>query len=191
MRQWSRRRRRCCVTAIIRRRLSAQADTSGSGFPRRQIAVIGSGGCEQDSEHASLAEEVGELLAAAGAVLVCGGLGGVMEAASRGAAGAGGVVIGIVPSDSRAGANPYCTHVVATGVGHARNLAVVASGEAAIAIGGEWGTLAEIGFARRLGRVVVALRSWELTGPAAMVGAPGVIHAADPAEAVRAALDSG
>jgi uncharacterized protein (TIGR00725 family) len=111
-----------------------------------------------------------------------------MEAASRGAAGAGGVVIGIVPSESPAGANPHCTHVVATGIGHARNLAVVASGEAAIAIGGEWGTLAEIGFARRLGRTVVALQSWEVTGPAAMAGAPGVIHAADPAEAVRAAL---
>ena len=68
---------------------------------------------------------------------------------------------------------------------------MVASGEAAIAIGGEWGTLAEIGFARRLGRAVVALRSWEVTGPETMAAAPGVIRAADPAEAVRAALDAG
>jgi uncharacterized protein (TIGR00725 family) len=151
--------------------------------------VIGSGSCTQDSEPATLAEEVGKLLAAAGAVLVCGGLGGVMEAASRGATGAGGVVIGIVPSESPADANPHCTHVVAAGIGHARNLAVVASGEAAIAIDGEWGTLAEIGFARRLGRPVVALQSWEVSGSGAMATAPGVIRAADPAEAVRAALD--
>ena len=103
--------------------------------------MIGSGTCEQDSELALLAEEVGRGLADAGAVLVCGGLGGVMEAASRGAAAAGGTVIGIVPSESVEHANPHCTHVVATGIGHARNLAVVASGEAVIAIGGEWGTL--------------------------------------------------
>lgn len=152
--------------------------------------MIGSGSCARDSELASLAEEVGSLLAGAGAVLVCGGLGGVMEAASRGAAGAGGVVIGIVPSESPAAANPHCTHVVATGIGQARNLAVVASGEAAIAIGGEWGTLAEIGFARRLGRPVVALKSWEVTGPATMSAPPGVIRADDPAEAVRAALEA-
>ena len=150
--------------------------------------MIGSGSCEQDSGLASLAEEVGRLLAEAEAVLVCGGLGGVMEAASRGAAGAGGVVIGIVPSDSPVDANPHCTHVVATGIGHARNLAVVASGEAAIAIGGEWGTLAEIGFARRLGRTVVTLESWEVTGPATMSAPTAVIRASDPDGAVRAAL---
>jgi uncharacterized protein (TIGR00725 family) len=80
-----------------------------------------------------------------------------MEAVCRGAAGAGGTAIGIVPGDSVAEANPFCTHVVATGIGHARNLAVVSSGEVAIAIGGEWGTLSEIGFARALGRPVVAL----------------------------------
>ena len=115
-----------------------------------------------------------------------------MEAASRGAAGAGGVVIGIVPSESPGEANPHCTHVVATGIGHARNLAVVASGEAAIAIGGEWGTLAEIGFARRLGRPVVALGSWEMTGPATMAGAAGGDHGrADPERgAVRARSDA-
>ena len=190
MREWSRGPRARCVTAIIHRRLSAEAYTSGPGRPRPQIAVIGSGTCEQDSALAALAEEVGRLLGEARAALVCGGLGGVMEAAARGAAAAGGVVIGIVPSESPADANPHCTHVVATGIGHARNLAVVASGEAAIAIGGEWGTLAEIGFARRLGRTVVALESWELAGPATMSAPPGVIRADDPAEAVRAALDA-
>ena len=151
--------------------------------------MIGSGSCEQDSDLASHAEQVGGLLAAAGAVLVCGGLGGVMEAASRGAAEAGGVVIGILPRESPGEANPHCTHVVATGIGQGRNLAVVASGEAAIAIGGGWGTLAEIAFARRLGRPVVALGSWRMDPPGTMAGDPGLITAADPVAAVRAALD--
>jgi uncharacterized protein (TIGR00725 family) len=155
-----------------------------------QIAVIGSGACAQDSELAALAEEVGRLLAEAGAVLVCGGLGGVMEAASRGAAGAGGTVIGIVPSASPDDANPHCTHVVATGIGHARNLAVVASGNAVIAIGGEWGTLSEIGFARRLDREVVTLRSWRAQGEGPMAEMPGVSAAESAAEAVSAALAS-
>lgn len=154
----------------------------------RQVAVIGAGGCAQDSELARLAEEVGRRLAEAGVVLVCGGREGVMEAASRGAAEAGGEVIGIVPSSSIGEANPYCTHVVASGVGHARNLAVVGSGEVVIAVGGEWGTLSEIGHARALGRTVVALRSWALTGRERMEGAPGVVPAETPAEAVAAAL---
>lgn len=156
----------------------------------RQIAVIGSGGCGEDEEAWVLAEEVGRLLAEAGVTVVCGGLGGVMEAACRGAAGAGGTAIGIAPGDSIADVNPYCTHVVATGIGHARNLAVVSSGEAVIAIGGEWGTLSEIGFARAIGRTVVALRSWTLSGRERMEDAPGVVPAETAAEAVAAALDA-
>jgi uncharacterized protein (TIGR00725 family) len=152
--------------------------------------VIGSGTCDQDSEPAQLAEEVGRRLAESGAVLICGGLGGVMEASSRGAAKAGGTVIGIIPSDSVEHANPHCTHVVATGIGHARNLAVVASGEAVIAIGGEWGTLSEIGFARRLERTVVTLRSWIARGEGPMAEAPGVVSADSPEQAVAAALAS-
>jgi uncharacterized protein (TIGR00725 family) len=155
-----------------------------------QVAVIGSGTCEQDSELAQLAEEVGRRLAEAGAAMVCGGMGGVMEAAARGAAGAGGTVIGIVPTESVDDANPHCTHVVATGIGHARNLAVVASGEAVIAIGGEWGTLSEIGFARRLNRDVVTLRSWRAQGEGAMAEMPGATAAATPEEAVSSALAS-
>jgi len=155
-----------------------------------QIAVIGSGSCEQDSELAQLAEEVGHRLAEAGAVLVSGGLGGVMEAASRGAVQAGGTVIGIVPSDSVEHANAHCTHVIATGIGHARNLAVVASGQAVIAVGGEWGTLSEIGFARRLGRSVATLRSWRAQGEGAMEQMPGVTVAETPKQAVTAALGS-
>ena len=161
-----------------------------SGERIRQVAVIGSAGCGEGTELWRLAEQVGSRLARDGAVLVCGGRGGVMEAASRGAAQAGGTVIGIVPGDSPAEANPHCTHVVSTGIGQARNLAVVASGEAVIAIGGEWGTLSEIGHARSLGRAVVALRSWTLRGEGPMESAPGIVVAPTPEAAVGAALDA-
>jgi uncharacterized protein (TIGR00725 family) len=153
----------------------------------RQIAVIGKG--TPDQELAPLAEEVGRLLAEARVVVVCGGLGGVMEAAARGASAAGGTVIGVVPGDSTDEANPHCTHVVATGIGHARNLAVVSSGDAVIAVGGEWGTLSEFAFARVMGRPVVALRGWTVSGPGAMEDAPGIESAATPAEAVELALE--
>jgi uncharacterized protein (TIGR00725 family) len=155
-----------------------------------QIAVIGSGRVELGSETALLAEEVGRRLAEAGVTVVCGGLGGVMEAASRGAARAGGEVVGIVPGVSVADANPHCTHVVASAIGYARNLAVVASGDAVIAVGGEWGTLSEIGHARTFDKTVVALRSWGLAGREKMEGAPGVIPVDGAAEAVAAALEA-
>jgi uncharacterized protein (TIGR00725 family) len=158
------------------------------GRRARQVAVIGSGGCGEETEAWRLAERVGRLLAEAGATVVCGGGGGVMEAVSRGAAGAGGNVIGVLPWLSVDDANPYCTQVVATGIGHARNLAVVASGEAAIAISGEWGTLSEIAHARNLGRAVVALRSWSVSGREQMEGGPGIVAAETPEEAVAAAL---
>jgi uncharacterized protein (TIGR00725 family) len=125
-----------------------------------QISVIGSG-----SEHEARAEAVGRLLAERGCTVVCGGLGEVMAAAARGAKSAGGTTIGILPGEDRAAANEWIDHVVVTGIGHARNLAVVASGQAVIAVGGRWGTLAEIGFARVLGRPVVILEpGWELEG---------------------------
>jgi uncharacterized protein (TIGR00725 family) len=153
-----------------------------------QISVIGSGGCGEGSEAWRLAEEVGQRLAEAGATVVCGGRGGVMEAAARGAAEAGGTAIGILPWVSIDDANPYCSQVVATGIGQARNLAVVASGEAAIAIGGEWGTLSEIALARNLARTVVALSSWTVSGREEMEGGPGIIPAETPEQAVAAAL---
>ena len=156
----------------------------------KQISVIGSGDCEEGSEAWTLAEEVGRLLAEAGAVVVCGGLGGVMEAVAIGAAGAGGTAIGVVPWTSVGDANPYCAHVVATGIGYARNVAVVASGEAAIAVGGEWGTLSEIGHARSMGRTVVALRSWSVSGRGEMDGAPGVLLAESAREAVELVLEA-
>ena len=140
-----------------------------------QVAVVGSG-----VEHQERAEEVGRLLAERGCTVVCGGRGEVMAAAARGAKSAGGTTIGILPGETRAGANEWIDHVVVTGIGHARNLAVVASGEAVIAVGGRWGTLAEIGLARTLGRPVVILEpGWEVEG---------VERAATPAEAVERAL---
>jgi uncharacterized protein (TIGR00725 family) len=150
----------------------------------RQIAVIGSGTAEP--EVLEQAEQVGRGIAEAGAVLVCGGGGGVMEAASRGAREAGGTVIGVLPGSSPEDGNGHLTHAVATGIGHARNLAVVGSGDAVIAIGGEWGTLSEIALARRLERPVIGLQTWQLRNRA---GAdPGIDEASDPADAVSRAL---
>jgi len=154
----------------------------------RQVAVIGAGRCEVGSESWLLAEEVGRRLAEAGVAIVTGGLRGVMEAASRGAAGAGGTAIGIVPDSAIEEANPFCTHVVASGIGHGRNLSVVSSGDVVVAVTGEWGTLSEIGHARVIGRTVVTLQSWELVGREAMEGAPGVIPVDSAEEAVAAAL---
>jgi uncharacterized protein (TIGR00725 family) len=142
---------------------------------RIQVSVIGSG-----AEHAARAEEVGRLLAERGCTVVTGGHGEVMAAASRGAKEAGGTTIGILPGETHDDANQWVDHVVVTGIGHARNLAVAASGQAVIAVGGSWGTLAEIGFAKRLGRPVVVLEpGWELEG---------VERAASPDEAVERAL---
>jgi uncharacterized protein (TIGR00725 family) len=142
-----------------------------------QIAVIGSG---PDAEER--AEAVGRLLGERGCTVVCGGLGEVMAAAARGAKAAGGTTIGIVPGESHEAANEWIDHVVVTGIGHARNLAVAGSGEAVIAVGGRWGTLAEIGFARVLGRPVVILDpGWELQGD-------GIVHASSAEEAVELAL---
>jgi hypothetical protein len=147
---------------------------------RTQIAVIGAG--KPDPALARVAEEVGRLLAERGAVLVCGGLGGVMEAAARGAREAGGTTIGILPGESRGEANPWIEHAVVTGVGQARNLAVAASGDAVIAVGGEWGTASEIAFARKLGRPVVVV------GTCPPIDGEGVVRAASPEDAVDRAL---
>ena len=140
-----------------------------------QVSVIGSG-----AEHEERAEQVGRLLADAGATVVTGGLGEVMAAAARGAKSAGGTTVGILPTETRASANEWIDHVVVTGVGHARNLAVVASGDAVIAVGGRHGTLAEIGFALTLGRPTIVLEpGWEVEGAQ---------RARTPAEAVEFAL---
>jgi uncharacterized protein (TIGR00725 family) len=124
------------------------------------IAVIGGGRCS--AQEAALAEAVGRELAKRGAILVCGGLTGVMEAACRGAAIESGLTIGILPSDDPADCNPYVQIPVATGVGYARNIAVVKSAHAVIAIDGDYGTLTEIGFALKSGIPVIGLRTWSL-----------------------------
>jgi uncharacterized protein (TIGR00725 family) len=126
---------------------------------------------------------VGRLLAEAGCTIVTGGRGEVMAAVSRGAKSAGGTTIGILPGETRRDANQWIDHVVVTGIGHARNLAVVASGDAVIAIGGAWGTLAEIAFARVLGRPVVILE------PGHDVRGEGVERTLTPLEAVERALE--
>jgi uncharacterized protein (TIGR00725 family) len=153
---------------------------------RVQISVIGAS--EGAAEILRDAEAVGRGIAEAGAVLVCGGLTGVMEAASKGASEAGGTVIAVLPTLSPADANPYVSHAVATGTGHARNLAVVASGEAVIAVGGEWGTLSEIAYARKLSRPVVAIQSWTLRNHAGTD--LGIVEAESPDEAVKAAVSA-
>jgi uncharacterized protein (TIGR00725 family) len=140
-----------------------------------QVAVVGSG-----AEWEAAAEEVGRLLAERGCTVVTGGLDEVMAAAHRGAKAAGGVTLAILPGESRAAANPWADHVVVTGIGHARNLAVAGSGDAVIAVGGSYGTIAEMALALRLGRRVVALE-----------GAPTVddaLKATTPVEAVELAL---
>ncbi len=124
------------------------------------VAVVGSG--TATGELYEKAREVGKLLAEGGATVVCGGLSGVMEAAARGATGAGGVAIGILPDEDRRRQNSYLTYSVATGTGQARNLAVVCSGDVVIAVGGEYGTLSEMGLARKVGRPVVVLEGWDL-----------------------------
>jgi uncharacterized protein (TIGR00725 family) len=124
------------------------------------VAVVGSG--VATGELCEKAREVGRLVAERGGTLVCGGLSGVMEAAARGATEAGGTAIGILPDEDRRRANEHLTYSVPTGTGHARNLAVVCSGDVVIAIGGEYGTLSEIGLALKIGRPVVTLMSWDL-----------------------------
>ena len=128
---------------------------------KRFIAVIGGSDCTP--EEARLAEEVGQELARKDAILVCGGLGGIMEAACRGASAEGGLTIGILPGDSRQTANPYVHIPVVTNLGEARNVIVVKSAEAVIAIGGGYGTLSEIGHALRNGIPVVGLNTWSLS----------------------------
>jgi uncharacterized protein (TIGR00725 family) len=136
-----------------------------------QVSVIGSG-----VENEAAAEQVGRLLGERGVTVVCGGRGEVMAAAARGAKSAGGTTIGILPGTSRREANDWIDHVVVTGMGHARNLAVAASGDGVIAVGGRHGTLTEIGFALILGRPVVVLEP----GPQV----EGVARAASAGEAV-------
>ncbi len=152
---------------------------------KKFIAVIGGGQCS--AAEAKLAEAVGRELARRGAILVCGGLGGVMEAACRGASSEGGVTIGILPGDNYQAANPYVQIPIVTGLGYARNIAVVKSAQAVIAIGGSYGTLSEIGHALQSGIPVIGLNTWLLSRN----GQPddSIIPAQNPTEAVEKALN--
>jgi uncharacterized protein (TIGR00725 family) len=143
------------------------------------VSVVGSGTATGDLYEK--AREVGRLVAERGGAVICGGLSGVMEAAARGAAEAGGVSIGVLPDEDRRRQNEYLTYSVATGAGQARNLAVVCSGDVVIAVGGEYGTLSEIGLARKVGRPVVVLEGWDL--------GEHVSVASSPQEAVDAAFE--
>ena len=156
---------------------------------RTYVAVAGPGRC--DPETAAVAEEVGRELAARGAVLVCGGLGGAMEAACRGAKLAGGTTLGILPGSDRGAANEWVDIAIPTGLGEARNTLVVRAADALVAVGGEFGTLSEIAFALKTGVRVVGLGTWELGKSGAAVHA--FPRAGSPAEAVALALavDSG
>lgn len=151
---------------------------------RAYIAVIGGG--DADPGALIAAEEVGRGLGRAGAVLVCGGLGGVMEAACRGAKAEGGTTVGILPTDERANANDYVDVALATGIGEMRNALVARSVDALIAIDGEFGTLSEIGFALRIGKPVIGLDTWALSTPTD--GTDPIIRVDTPEAAVQEAL---
>jgi uncharacterized protein (TIGR00725 family) len=158
--------------------------TGGDEPPRRYAAVVGPRNCPD--ELVEVAQEVGRGLAQAGFTVVTGGEGGAMEAASRGAREAGGTVVGILPGKDRSGANVHADITVVTAIGHARNLAVVASGDVVVALGGEWGTLSEIAFAGVMGRPVVALSGWRVQHASEV---PAGLHYADSAgEAVALAV---
>jgi len=151
---------------------------------KKFIAVIGGSQCS--SQEAKLAETVGRELARRGAALVCGGLGGVMEAACKGASSEGGLTIGILPGENPQAANPYVQIPIVTGIGYARNVAVVKSAQAVIAIGGNYGTLSEIAHALQSDIPVIGLNTWSLSRN----GQPdeSIVLAQNPTEAVNKAL---
>ena len=148
------------------------------------VAVIGGNRCSK--EMARMAEAVGRELAKRGAILICGGLGGVMEAACHGAKAEGGLTIGVLPGTSRYDANPYVDIPIVTGMGEARNVIIVRTAQAVIAVDGEYGTLSEIAHALKMGKPVVGLNTWELAKAGREVR--DIVVAKSPEEAVEKAL---
>jgi uncharacterized protein (TIGR00725 family) len=140
------------------------------------VAVCGPGEAAPDA--LSVAEEVGRLLAEGGATVICGGLGGVMEAACRGARSAGGTTIGLLPGLDRSAANPHVAVALPTGLGELRNGLIVRAADAVIAIGGEYGTLSEIALALKAGKPVIAIGSWDIRGVVAVETAAGAVERA-------------
>jgi uncharacterized protein (TIGR00725 family) len=153
--------------------------------PAPYVAVCGPGIASE--EESSSAREIGRLLAEGGAVVLCGGRGGVMDAAARGAREGGGLSVGLLPDEDRAGAGRHLTVSLPTGLGETRNALVARSADALIAVGGEFGTLSEIAFALKLGRPVVGLRTWELAKEGELSDA--IVRVETPKEAVRRALE--
>jgi len=149
------------------------------------ISVIGGSNC--DDKIAETAYRVGKLIAERGAILVCGGLSGVMDAAARGVKDGGGISVGILPDKTRERASKYLTIALPTGIGYARNALVTQAGDVVIAIGGQYGTLSEIGFALNVGKSVVGLHTWELKKPGQLLKT--VIKAQTPEEAVDKAFE--
>ncbi|KAB8183389.1 TIGR00725 family protein [Microbispora catharanthi] len=151
----------------------------------RQIAVCGPGECTPQDARA--ARDVGRLLAERGAVVLCGGYGGVMAAAAAGAREVGGVVVGVLSGRDRAGASPDLTVALPTGLGEARNALIVRAADAVVVVGGSWGTLSELALAQRGGTPVITLGGWRVLDAEGRP-VPGPVAAAGPAEAVRLAL---
>jgi uncharacterized protein (TIGR00725 family) len=149
------------------------------------IAVIGAS--QASASEMKTAELVGREIAKSGAALVCGGMGGVMEAACKGAGQEGGITIGILPGDNRLSANEFVKIPIVTGIGYARNVAVVKSAQAVIAVGGSYGTLSEIGHALQSGLPVIGLETWSISRK--RKDKSPIIEVKTPAEAVEKALE--
>jgi uncharacterized protein (TIGR00725 family) len=162
-------------------------DTQGmASHDAPYVAVIGAS--DATEWELAMAEEVGRRLARAGAVLVCGGLGGVMNAAATGAAAEGGTSVGILPGEDRTGASPHLTVAVTTGFGEGRNVLVARSADAVIAVGGEFGTLSEVALALKMDKRVVGLGTWDLRRDD--TDADPLVRVETAEEAVRTALDA-
>lgn len=169
---------------------SGPAGSGAAGPPAVWVGVIGPGSRDHGADRvlSAKAEEVGRAVARAGAVLVCGGLGGVMAAACRGAAEVGGRTVGLLPGSERAEANPWVEIAIPTGLGELRNGLLVRAADVLVALGGGYGTLSEIGLALRAGRPVVGLGTWRLGPPEGSGATAEVVEADDPALAVDLAL---
>lgn len=170
-----------CAIRITTFNSSLEEDATSGEIPmvrrRAMIAVIGSGSA--DAKSLSRAEKIGRLIAKSGAVLVCGGLGGVMEAAAKGAKAEGGTTVGILPQGDTDRTNPYIDIPVATGFGEGRNVIIVRTADALIAVGGEFGTLSEIALALKMGKAVIGLDTWDINE---------VVKASNEEEAVTKAI---
>lgn len=156
-----------------------QRRAKGTVKRKKIVAVIG--GADPDAQSVAIAEKIGELLAERGAIVVTGGMGGVMEAASKGAKKASGLVIGILPTLDRESANPYVDIPIVTGLSQARNFIIARTCDCAIAINGKYGTLSEIAYCLMYNVPVVGINTWDIDAP--------LVTAHSPEEAVSLAFE--